>query len=211
LGDIETTQAGNTFVVTIATQRPAEKMCTQQLVEFQESIVLDVQDLSAGTYTVDVNGVTDSFTLDMDSVVIGDGVAALPDAEMAELIQLTLERALVAREIPDYETLTADRAEIVLSTENIDAAWVPELADVNLVVLTPQEIQAKANEEGDFLYMRFEEITAVSDTTARVSLSHIWMLAENSEMVHRGGGGFVIEYSRTADGWQGELTSSWIS
>jgi hypothetical protein len=133
------------------------------------------------------------------------------EAEMSELLRLTLERALIAQEIPDYESLIAERDEIILSTENIVPALIPELAGVNLVVLTPAEIQAKANEEGDFLYLKFEEFTAVSATEARVSLNHIWMRAEDSEMVHRGGGGFVIEYTKTAAGWQGEITSSWIS
>jgi hypothetical protein len=130
---------------------------------------------------------------------------------MAELIRLTLERALIAQEIPDYTLLTADREEIVLSTENINAALVPELEGVNLVVLAPEEIQAQANEEGDFLYLKFEEITAVSPTEVRVALNNIWMRAEDSEMVYLSGGGFLIEYTKTADGWQGEITSSWIS
>jgi hypothetical protein len=130
---------------------------------------------------------------------------------MAELIRLTLEQALVAQEIPDYGLLTSGRDEIVLSTENMDTALVPELPGVNLVVLSPEEIQAKANEEGDFLYLTFREITAVSATKARVSLDNVWMTAEDSEMMYLSGGGFVIEYSKTAAGWQGEVTEMWIS
>jgi inhibitor of cysteine peptidase len=42
-------------------------MCTQIVVPFEESIPLDVVGLPAGTYTVDVNGVTGSFTLDVDN------------------------------------------------------------------------------------------------------------------------------------------------
>jgi hypothetical protein len=212
LGAIETTQADDTFLVTITTHRPADAVCTQQLVDFEENISLDVQGLPAGTYTVDVNGVTDTFTLSIDNVLPDqESGIELPESEMAELIRLTLERALIAQEIPDYTLLTADREEIVLSTENINAALVPELEGVNLVVLAPEEIQAKANEEGDFLYLKFEEITAVSPTEARVALNNIWMRAEDSEVAYLSGGGFLIEYTKTADGWQGEITSSWIS
>jgi inhibitor of cysteine peptidase len=212
LGVIETTQADDTFLVTITTHRPADAVCTQQLVDFEENISLDVQGLPAGTYTVDVNGVTDTFTLSVDNVLPDqESGIELPDSEMAELIRLTLERALIAQEIPDYTLLTADREEIVLSTENINAALVPELEGVNLVVLAPEEIQAKANEEGDFLYLKFEEITAISPTEARVALNNIWMRAEDSEVAYLSGGGFLIEYTKTADGWQGEITSSWIS
>jgi len=58
---------GNTFKVTITTRRPAGKMCTEALVPFGEAISLEVNGLPAGTYTVDVNGVTGSFTLDVDN------------------------------------------------------------------------------------------------------------------------------------------------
>ena len=68
LGNIETTQESDTFLVNITTQRPTEALCTQQLVGFEENVALDVQGLPAGTYTVDVNGVTDTFTLDVDNM-----------------------------------------------------------------------------------------------------------------------------------------------
>jgi len=60
---------GDTFKVTITTRRPADKICTEALVPFQEAISLEVVGLPAGTYTVDVNGVTGSFTLDVDNVL----------------------------------------------------------------------------------------------------------------------------------------------
>jgi hypothetical protein len=59
----------HTFKVTITTARPAGLMCTQALVPFEETIGLDVYGLKAGTYTVDVNGVTGTFTLDVDNAL----------------------------------------------------------------------------------------------------------------------------------------------
>jgi hypothetical protein len=44
-----------------------------------------------------------------------------------------------------------------------------------------------------------------------VALNNIWMRAEDSEVAYLSGGGFLIEYTKTADGWQGEIVSSWIS
>lgn len=218
LGEIVTRQEGETFFVSIGTQRPADAICTQIAAVFEENVPLDVNGLPAGTYQVNVNGVTDAFTLDMDNVAQLPGTendqpigVELPQEDMAELIRLTLERALVAQEIPDYGLLTTGRDEIVLSTENIDPTLVPEIAGVNLVVLSPEEIQAKANEAGDFLYLIFRDITAVSSTEARVSLDNAWMPAEDSEMMYLSGGGFVIEFSKTAVGWQGEVTEMWIS
>ena len=57
----------NTFWVEITTRREAGVACTEALVPLKETISLDVLGLPAGTYTVDVNGVTDTFTLDMDN------------------------------------------------------------------------------------------------------------------------------------------------
>ena len=67
----QVTQArqGNAFTVTITTKRPADKMCTEALVPFEESVALEVVGLPAGTYAVEVNGVTASFTLDVDNAL----------------------------------------------------------------------------------------------------------------------------------------------
>jgi inhibitor of cysteine peptidase len=68
INDIVQEREDNTFHITLATARPADQVCTQALVPFEEVVPLDVLGLEAGTYTVDVHGVTDSFTLDMDNV-----------------------------------------------------------------------------------------------------------------------------------------------
>lgn len=217
LGEFTTERVEDTFLVTIPTQRPADAMCTQEIVDFEQSVALDVVGLPAGTYTVDVNGVTDTFTLDVDNTLpgaepadAGDPGVELPQEDVADLIRLSLERALVAQEIPDY-ALLADQEQIVLSTENIDAALVPELDGVALVTMTPEEIQARADAEGDFPYLRFEEIRAATADSARVSLGSTWARAADSEILYLSGGGFTIDYTRTADGWSGEVTQSWIS
>jgi len=59
----------DTFWVEITTVRPTNVECTTEVVPFEETIPLDVYGLSAGVYTVDVNSVTDTFTLDMDNVL----------------------------------------------------------------------------------------------------------------------------------------------
>jgi inhibitor of cysteine peptidase len=67
-----TTQSldSHTFIVTMTTSRPADLACTQVITPFEEPIPLDVAGLKAGTYTVIVNGVTGTFTLDVDNVLI---------------------------------------------------------------------------------------------------------------------------------------------
>ncbi|MFP4654290.1 MAG: hypothetical protein ACLFMM_01210 [Methanohalobium sp.] len=67
--EIEKERKKNNFNVTITTKRPKDKICTQQIVPFEENISLDVEGLKAGVYNVSVNGVNSSFELTTDNVV----------------------------------------------------------------------------------------------------------------------------------------------
>ena len=58
----------NTFWVEITTVRPTNVEYTMKDVPFEDTIPLDVYGLPAGDYTVDVNGVSGTFTLYMDNV-----------------------------------------------------------------------------------------------------------------------------------------------
>ena len=58
---------GDTFFITIKTYR-SPGFCIQVLAPFEEIIPLDVYGLPAGTYTVDVNGVQDTFDLEVDNI-----------------------------------------------------------------------------------------------------------------------------------------------
>lgn len=76
-----TTFENNTFHVNLTTERTAETSCTQALVPFEEIIPLDVTGLLQGDYTVDVNGVTETFELLTDNL-LGTAYPALGDSEM---------------------------------------------------------------------------------------------------------------------------------
>lgn len=59
---------GNTFFITIKTYS-FSGFCIQVLAPFEEIIPLEVYGLPAGTYTVDVNGVQDTFDLLVDNIL----------------------------------------------------------------------------------------------------------------------------------------------
>ena len=59
----------NTFFVAIKTYRPPG-FCIQVLAPFEEIIPLEVYGLPADTYTVDVNGVQDTFDLEVDNILL---------------------------------------------------------------------------------------------------------------------------------------------
>lgn len=60
---------GNVISITLIAAMPADVACTEALVPFEENVPVDIYGLPAGEYTVDVNGVTATFTLDMDNVL----------------------------------------------------------------------------------------------------------------------------------------------
>lgn len=59
----------NLFTVTMNAASPKDAVCTQVLRPFKESFALDVSGLPAGTYTVNVNGVLQTFVLAVDNVL----------------------------------------------------------------------------------------------------------------------------------------------
>lgn len=72
LSDIIQTRDETTgeFVVLIQTKRPLDAMCTQALVDFQTSIMLQgTEGLPAGEYMVRINDLNRSFMFDMDNRV----------------------------------------------------------------------------------------------------------------------------------------------
>lgn len=69
IDQIKTEMEGNTFNVNITTKRPKEAICTQAIENFTKTVPLEVQGLSAGNYTVNVNGVNGSFELEVDNIL----------------------------------------------------------------------------------------------------------------------------------------------
>lgn len=74
LGDAKETFDGKSdFSIRLETKRPIDATCSQALVPFEKTINLaGATGLTKGTYTVDVNGVKKSFTLDMDNLISGE-------------------------------------------------------------------------------------------------------------------------------------------
>jgi hypothetical protein len=69
----------------------------------------------------------------------------------SEIVYETLQMA-----IPKFGDLTHDTSTIILSTELIEDVNVPRrVRGYRLLLLSPEEIEAKAMAEGDFLYLHF--------------------------------------------------------
>ncbi|MEZ4512873.1 MAG: NBR1-Ig-like domain-containing protein [Chloroflexota bacterium] len=87
LEEVVQQQSGNTFRVILTTLRDPAQVCTEALVPFEETIPLEVAGLKAGAYSVLVNGISGSFTLDADNVVAEEEPTptAVPEAVAASI------------------------------------------------------------------------------------------------------------------------------
>lgn len=61
--DFEQTREENVIHLRIITTRPADAICAQAIKRFRETFPLETKDLPPGTYTLEVSGKTQEFTL----------------------------------------------------------------------------------------------------------------------------------------------------
>ena len=95
IAEITEERDGDTFRVTITTSRPADAMCAAVLVPFEEVISLDVVGLPAGVYTVNVNGVSDTFEFTVDNAM------AEPPVKPRQEYVPTFEKARCPFDVPE--------------------------------------------------------------------------------------------------------------
>ncbi len=131
--------------------------------------------------------------------------------DLSEIVEVILDWALVEQRIPDYNLLTANQPDIVLSIWNIEDADLPTLAGVDYLALTETEIQDKANAEGNLLRLRFNSISVEGDS-AEVSINNTWVKAKGSDVIFLSGGGCQLTLQRIKDSWSiDEQRMCWIS
>ena len=63
ISDITQDVEGSRFVISLATDSPDDMVCAQMLAEYEISLLLETGGLLPGGYSVDVNGVTTSFSI----------------------------------------------------------------------------------------------------------------------------------------------------
>jgi len=59
--DLSTERAGNTIIIEVTTERPRDAICAQVYSYFEKNINLGTDFTSGQTYTVDLNGITETF------------------------------------------------------------------------------------------------------------------------------------------------------
>lgn len=114
------------------------------------------------------------------------------------IVYETLKIALIEEKIPDYNLLTHNTSSIVLSTELIEDISVPNrIGTYRIVLMSPQEIEAIAEAEGDFLFLVF--------TRYDLNPNNI-MISINTAGIFDTGGGLTIQFRLSST-----IYSMWIA
>ena len=136
--------------------------------------------------------------------------AASADTRETKILDLAMKRALTEKKIPDHGLL-ADPRSVILSNRNLPADWEPRLAGVEIRILTQAEIEARANRDGDFLFIYVSELSFPDSDTANIRVHSMWARAKDSTIVYLSGGGFAVIYQKNGDTWKEVSSASWIS
>ncbi|MEE9141770.1 MAG: hypothetical protein V3U59_03580 [Gammaproteobacteria bacterium] len=127
-------------------------------------------------------------------------------SDEAEIVRIALDYAVRDKAIPDHYLLEKQGLPYPLSTENIRATWIN--ADRRFQLMSPDQIQTRAQQTGDFLFLRIKQVN-VAESTARVSLENIW--AAQSDNVYISGGGFEMQLVKEDDVWVVVTLVKWQS
>jgi len=142
---------------------------------------------------------------------------SLPDEDKAQIIRQMLEPLLsptkgeeADQSILDLEDLKRTKGGVVLSTKNIKPHLVPKIPGVNLLLLKPRAIQKKADIEGDFLYLVFNQFE-IKGSKLIVTLTSNWAKSRSSQEGYLSGGSMTYEFNKTCGKWVGKFLKGFIS
>jgi hypothetical protein len=142
--------------------------------------------------------VIDKITPEATATVVGS--VTLDEADEIDLVRLSMEWALVDKNVPDLGLLP-DPLNIVLVLEGFETRIVPKLAGVNLTLLNAEEAQAKADAEGDFPYLRISLYEA-TETAAQVEVATAMAVSKDSEIGYLVGGGCRLAFEKIDGRWR---------
>lgn len=104
-----------------------------------------------------------------------------------EIIERTLEMGLSEGHIPDFNMLS-DTINIILTADEIDPLLIPkEVGDKKILLYTRDELQKKADKEGDFMAV-FLSLPVFQDTVVLIDIGDYWIKSENFDKTYLSGG-----------------------
>lgn len=143
-------------------------------------------------------------------VLLATLLPTLGNSSQGKVLGRVLNLALVERELPDYHMLEG-QGNMILSTENITADLQATAAKLGLTLMVPEEIQEKANRDGDFLCLKFSQVE-IGLLRASISLDNIWVRSQDSTQGYLSGGGMKLTFYNLLGRWLlSPMKTMWVS
>lgn len=145
----------------------------------------------------------------VETIKIADTQQNPVTLETAGLQQRMLECALLNKpldkgmgncDFPDAQ-MVADQSNLVLKSVNINMDHEFRIPGKRILIMTAEQIQGKANKEGDFLYFSFHEVLARGNKAA-IGLSLTWAAAKKSKTLHMSGGYMRVIFEKRNGIWR---------
>lgn len=145
-------------------------------------------------------------------ISFGSGCNNVPEGTVSDADKAEVFRSMLTRVVaPESGLLEQKQREtgVILSTKNIKPAWVQGFEGLNIQLWTPNQIQRKADNEGDFMFLLVSEMKVRRQCIA-VTMGITWAQGKNSKAVYMSGGGMIYEYRLESGKWVGKYVTGWV-
>ena len=146
------------------------------------------------------------------NIDFGSGCNNVPEGNVSDADKAEVFRSMLTRVAdPDSGLLEQQQREtgVILSTKNIKPAWVQGFQGLSIQLWTPNEIQRKADNGGDFMFLLVSEMKVRRQCIA-VTMGITWAIGKNSKSLYMSGGGMIYEYRKESGKWIGKLVTGWV-
>jgi len=144
-GQVDQRVVGDLILIEIETARSVDESCEPGQQDFQETFALNVTDLSAGNYTVEVNGVTAPLLIPEHRPVSEEALAACPEKEPGLKVFINSRDGYCFLHPERYTPQEAARNTVVLSGPQFEEGIEPVTVSLTIERLGPAD--GKTTEE----------------------------------------------------------------
>ncbi len=164
ISGVEQNLEGNTFQITLLTEQPTDRACSDVIVPVEQRIDLEVEGLAAGVYTVDVGGVTGGFELAVDNVLPDGAVPVATGDPYPGWLEYTFDELGVrVYAPPEWQVTSAPGLYGFAPPDSDNPNWIA----FSFVADVPQELDALQ----EALSLRYEAAGETGFTVARPTIS----------------------------------------
>jgi hypothetical protein len=144
------------------------------------------------------------------ATVVNQSPNSVTDSDMAYIIDDALHIAISSR-MPDHTEITYNKDYIIISSRNLNENWVPSsVGGYTVLLMTPEQLQAKADREGIFSFLSFDEIK-IADGRVEFMMGYFPILPSGSTLMPLYGGGLWLKYVESYGQWNSSIIGYMVS